>query len=185
MSYGIYKLWYPDNPKAVYIGKSENIEKRYKSHVNLLTKGLNTCGKLQKAYKGTQPYGKIEQLLTYDPTYLAIRENFYIVEYDAVSNGLNINYGTEAVRYEEGNQKENDQVRKAFVMALAKVDETTICLETGVTPKIMESIRQGKAFTWLQAEFPTEYKQAQITKTSKYRKGNYNEVLQARKLWVH
>ncbi len=183
MTVGIYMLWYHPDQTKVYIGRSSNIEQRYKAHCSVLKANKHPNSKLQDAYKGEKPYGKIVEKLEQFHELLVKQEVHHILEFDSVENGFNLNYG-EQVEVITPDTYENNQVRKAFELMVADTDEIEICYQTGLTPKMLQGIRQGKLFNWLVFEYPVEYAIYQKAKQKPY-KGNWNEVLAARAVWGH
>lgn len=186
MSYGIYKLTFKETAK-VYIGRSHDIESRYKQHISVLkSKNVFHYNKaLQLAYdKYGVPKLEILECLQEDETALAQREMFYILKYNSVYNGFNTSYGEIKILEELDKDKyANDMIRKAFKLIVAKATDVEICCQTGVTDKMINAIKQGTNFTWLQVDFPDEYKQLMAIRTTKYSKGNYAEVIKARNNW--
>jgi predicted GIY-YIG superfamily endonuclease len=186
MSYGIYKLSFKQTSK-VYIGRSEDIENRYKQHLSVLkSKNVKHYNKaLQLAYdKYGDPKLDILECLQVNSEALAAREVFYILKYNSVANGFNVSYGETKILEELPKDKyANDMIRIAFKLIIAKTIDSEICCQTGITDKMINAIKQGTNFTWLQVEFPVEYAQLMRSRSTKYSKGNYNEVEYARKNW--
>ena len=186
MSYGIYKLSFKETAK-VYIGRSEDIEGRYKQHISVLkSKNVQHYNKaLQAAYdKYGDPKLEILECMQVNVEALAAREMFYILKFNSVANGFNISYGEIKILEELPKDKyANDMIRKAFKLIIAKVFDSDICCETGITDKMINSIKQGTNYTWLQVEFHADYALLMRRRTTKYSKGNYAEVLEARKNW--
>lgn len=93
MTSGIYLLTFK-NPKRYYIGKSKNIEKRYKEHCKALKEGVHYT-KLQHAFNsmGRVPYIDVLQICHED--FSAALENAYInlyMHFKGSNAVLNTNY---------------------------------------------------------------------------------------------
>lgn len=84
---GIYLLRFPNG--SVYVGQSKDINRRFTSHCNKLTKGTHVNAKMLSAYS---KYGKptLEILLECTPQELDNLEKEAIEIYDSINNGLNI-----------------------------------------------------------------------------------------------
>jgi len=90
---GIYKITNNINGK-VYIGQSVNIKSRWKEHVNALKRGDSGCTLLQYAWnKYNEDNFSFEVLQLCSEDMLDEIERKYILLYDAVNNGYNIESG--------------------------------------------------------------------------------------------
>jgi group I intron endonuclease len=87
---GIYLLVF-EGTDAVYVGQSNNIEKRYKEHNYTLRKGQGSS-KLQAAYN-TYGVPMLEILSICEADALDFKEVFYIKEFNAIDNGFNTALG--------------------------------------------------------------------------------------------
>ena len=91
MSSGIYRIYCKSEDKS-YIGKSINIEERWKIHQNELKKGKHHNKKLQKVFN---KYGKddfeFSILKEVDDYYeITYYESYYAEEFNAFNSGYNI-----------------------------------------------------------------------------------------------
>lgn len=90
---GIYKITNSIN-NQVYVGKSTNIEERFKEHMRMLKNNKHHAYKLQDFYnknykrKGFKINFEILEAVA-NETYLDAREKYYIDLYDSYSNGFN------------------------------------------------------------------------------------------------
>lgn len=86
MTIGIYKLNFNGTTKC-YIGKSNNIEYRYKGHIRSFLRG-EASEKMMGAYT---LYGlpDIEIIIHCSSALLEYNENICIIQYNAVNNGFN------------------------------------------------------------------------------------------------
>jgi hypothetical protein len=90
MTVGIYSIVL--NNCLVYVGKSDNIESRIKSHTNTLDRGVHPNYKMQRAYdefKDSFTYHILEECGDHE---LLTKERIWIEEFDAENTGLNIHY---------------------------------------------------------------------------------------------
>jgi group I intron endonuclease len=158
MTYGIYKIVINGLP---YVGKSANIEHRFLQHINMLKQGTHHSSKLQDAYNQYgNPKLHILQTLFPDPEHLSNREVYWINKLSSIPKGYNtINAKLSSKSYSYEDQK----VIEAFNLILNKASDTDICCKTGITPKMINSIKQGTSHQWLQAEFPKEYQELRAT----------------------
>lgn len=88
---GIYKIENKVNGK-VYIGKSTDIEERWRQHVRMLNKGCHHSTKLQVGVNGDGMDSfdfKVIESVDNDRN-LASREKHYIDYYDSINNGYNM-----------------------------------------------------------------------------------------------
>jgi hypothetical protein len=99
MTTGIYLLYFNSGDETnVYVGQSNNIERRYKNeHISKLLHGTHENGLLQEAYS---KYGKPELLLLEETTNdtLYTREIHWVSVYDSYNTGLNLSSGGEGFR---------------------------------------------------------------------------------------
>lgn len=170
MSYGIYKIVINGLP---YVGKSTNIEQRYLKHKNDFERGVQPP-KLQKAYD-TYKAATMSILETIPPNadLLARKEYFWIKKLNSIDNG----YNTQPVSTPTTNKYTyaEQQILAAFLKLLDKMPDTDICIETGLTPKILDTIRKGTNYSWLAIDFPNEYRQLRaLTKPTGYSKNYKN-----------
>ena len=91
MTRGIYRIYCKSEDKS-YIGKSINIEERWKNHLNELKKGKHINKKLQKVFN---KYGKddfeFSILKEVDDYYeITYYESYYAEKFNAFNNGYNI-----------------------------------------------------------------------------------------------
>ena len=170
MTYGVYKIEINGLP---YVGKSSNIEQRFIKHKNAFEAGTQ-AKKLQQAYDLYKDAKmSILEYVPNDPNLLARKEYFWIKKLNSINNGLNTQPTNSAK--DEPYSYEQHKVLAAFLMLLDKVPDTDICMETGLTPKMLESIRQGTNYSWLAGDFPIEYHQLRtVTKSTGYSKNYKN-----------
>lgn len=157
---GIYALYWPA-PDKVYIGQSDNIDRRTSDHLYLLRSGSHYNKKLQEVYT---KYGPPEILILEECARkdLDSKEIYYIEEFDSVNLGLNISAGGIGGQYGYYSSKclaSRDQIIQAFKLLLDPHNSyEEICSITGVSEGTLESIRYLKRHRWLLEEFPKECK---------------------------
>lgn len=89
---GIYKITNTENGK-MYIGRSENIEARFITHITQLKDGTHSNWKLQNAYnllkdKSRLQFEILEEIK--DSNLLPIAEQYYYDKYNVYENGYNL-----------------------------------------------------------------------------------------------
>jgi group I intron endonuclease len=159
MTCGIYLLRFTGTTN-VYIGQSQNIEYRFKKHIQKMRKG-NTTLKLQQAYNN---YGepaveillecKIEELNTFEEEAIQI--------YDALKCGFNT--ATEADIYQKGDKNgaskySNADISNVLDMLLnASLSYQNIEDITKVKLNTVRHIANEEAHVWLKDTYPDKYK---------------------------
>lgn len=137
-----------------YVGKSSNIEQRYKQH-KVAFEARTQPKKLQQAYDlHKDAVMSILESIIPDKDNLAKREAYWIKKLNSINNGWNeqpTTITTKEYTYEE------QKAIQAFSMLVDKANETDICMATGLTPKMIQAIRLGTNYGWLAIEFPEEY----------------------------
>ena len=89
---GIYKITNTENGK-MYIGRSENIEARFITHITQLEHGTHSNWKLQNAYNLLKDKSKLRfEILEEikDSNLLPIAEQYYYDKYNVYENGYNL-----------------------------------------------------------------------------------------------
>jgi hypothetical protein len=158
MTAGVYKLIFGTE---VYIGRSSNIEQRYKGHISDISL-KKSSKKLINAY---QKYGRpkleiLEEEVSLDRQ--KVLEVEYIENLDTFNNGLNSTLGGEDILYGELNaacKYTNSQIYSVLhelAYSLNKPLED-ISIETGVGINTVKEISAGTKHLWLASEYPEEY----------------------------
>lgn len=91
MKQGIYKITNINNGK-VYIGRSSNIEERWKEHKEALVSGKHHSYKLQECYNSLENKDDLKFEIIEEVKYeneRIVKEQYYIDKYDAYHNGYN------------------------------------------------------------------------------------------------
>lgn len=161
MTIGIYCLHFEGIDK-VYIGKSNNIERRYTDHLRAFTKGKGST-KVQNAYN---KYGSpklnilcecnIEELDTLEVEAIELY-NSYLDGYNSTKGGESGGYGLPGPK--NGNAKySREQIINCFNL-LTNTDMLfkDIYKSTGVDICSLSEIASGKRHIWLSKEYPEEY----------------------------
>lgn len=164
MTSGIYKLVFPNTDK-VYVGRSKNVEIRYKQHLACF-RGNTSSKKLQEAYN---TYGTPNSLLiTEGPEDSLIDlENSLIKELDCVNNGFNSRGNTDGGHSGlwgdlNGRSKyTNEQIADCLflLIQIPKLTYPIISSRTGVPKATIVDIANSTGHTWLEKFFPEEIKE--------------------------
>lgn len=160
MTCGIYILKFNGTDK-VYVGQSENIEYRFKKHLQKLRNNSHN-NKMQEAYaKYGEPYLEIIlDDLTKDQLNDAEFEAFTL--YNAIDNGFNI--AREPNIHENGDKNpasrySNEIIEQVFFQLLDINNRyVDIELNTGVSISTIRHISNSEAHLWLKSKYPIEYK---------------------------
>ena len=91
MKQGIYKITNINNGK-VYIGRSSNIEERWKEHKEALAAGTHHSYKLQECYNSLENKDDLKFEIIEEVKHeneRVVKEQYYIDKYDAYHNGYN------------------------------------------------------------------------------------------------
>jgi predicted GIY-YIG superfamily endonuclease len=107
MPAGIYKIL-NTNTNKIYIGSSNDIERRFKEHLYLLKNNKHHSTKLQRSYNKTKDknvfkFEIIEEVQ--DESKLKEREQYYIDLYDAFNAGYNCCAESDNLKYTYKNEK--------------------------------------------------------------------------------
>ena len=162
MTCGIYKLKFTGTDK-VYIGLSDNIERRLVSHRHsLLTR--QSPKKLQEAFN---TYGMpiLEVLLECNKDELDTYEKEAIDIYDSIDNGFNSRNGGVcgagvAISGENNGRSKysNEQILQAFnLLTTTKLTNQEIAITTGISKEAVSHISAGTGHTWISKYCPIEY----------------------------
>jgi hypothetical protein len=159
---GIYALNF-NSGASVYVGQSQNIERRISRHKNDMQKQNHYNYRIQEAYNlYGLPEGVILEECVYDEKFLNSRENFWIDEFDCCRNGLNLRDKDEsALRGVNSNAARytRDQILKVFELLLnASNSSKYIESITGVPAGNVNCIARSASHLWLKEEFPEKYK---------------------------
>lgn len=111
---GIYKIENTNNGK-VYIGRSKNIEERWKQHKRMLENGTHHSVKLQRAYnmlkdKSVLQFSVVEEVK--DEAMLPAREQYWADYHDAYNNGYGCAENVDNPKYTLKNQKKAKNKRQ-------------------------------------------------------------------------
>ena len=162
MTCGIYKLKFNGTHK-VYIGQSNNIEGRLRSHKNFM-KSSKCSKKLKEAYL---QYGmpSIEVIIECEEHELDSCENEAIIIWNSVAEGFNtLQKAEDTPKYlakgEEhvGSIYSNKQIEEAFLlMVSSKLTLKQVSESTGVEYPTLMAIRSQHNHKWLKEKYHMEY----------------------------
>lgn len=177
MTIGIYKLEFKDG--SFYIGKSVNIESRYKDHKSQLLRNKSGSPKLQRKYNEVQSLPSMSIIEECSIDLLSEREVFWIDTTNATTNGLNVLHGGQDTMVGDkhpGSKYSNSKIH--YVMELLSQESpvlTHIQIQelTGVKSTTVKDIVCGISHTWLKEEYPETY--AKMMDVKAHRK-NINSI---------
>lgn len=160
MTIGIYSLYWEEQD-LIYIGQSQNIEKRFSTHINTMTKNSHHNYKVQDTYikYGRPILSILEACSTLD---LNNKEAYWITEFSALNPmfGLNIaevgenTYGTKAISAKYSKVK----ILRIFSrLCRSTLTNESIATLEGVSSSLVRRISTGKLHVWLEEEYPFIY----------------------------
>jgi len=159
MTSGIYALYW-ETSSMVYIGKSVSIGNRVNAHLRKLINDTHPNYKVTKQYKlfGEPSLIVLEEC---NPSELADREAFWINEFNAVSEGLNIK-DAEGVSYYGTNTATSvyskQTILKVFsLLYKGKMYFKDIANRLRVNISLPTNICYNGQHPWLQEQYPEEY----------------------------
>lgn len=168
MTVGIYSIYW-GTQDLVYIGQSLNIERRFRNHLNSMTKGTHTNYKVQRAY---DLYGKPDFYIIEECTASLCNDNeiYWTEEFNSLSNkyGLNIInagasvYGTLS-RYTKYSRF---TILKAFSLLYnTSLSIKEISIRLSISISTLFSIKNGHTHCWLKEIYLDKYTMMQNRKT--------------------
>jgi predicted GIY-YIG superfamily endonuclease len=160
MTCGIYLLKFAGTHK-VYVGQSQNIEKRYKQHVSNIINGTANY-KLLEAYNvyNTPICEIVAETSIQD---LDAAEDEAIQIWNAVKNGFNIHFSANEAPtytgYGSGNSKYLKEELTQVFKLLVHTDKTFAEIQniTGVPEATIATISSTRSHIWLKDDFPEDY----------------------------
>ena len=167
MTIGIYKLIFDNDD--FYIGRSVNIEDRYKDHISLLSRLKHPSSKVQKAYNS---YGrpKLEILEGCSISNIKDREAYWISKENATILGLNVCEGGDDILVGEKHpmaRYTNLQILEAVRLLAAStpvLSHKEVSERSGITDAVVKDLVSEKTHVWVKEEHPELYQQMLDTK---------------------
>lgn len=159
MAMGIYKLYW-DYDK-VYIGKSEDLHRRFQEHNARILAGTHHSYKVNKEYQihGVLPDIEIlEEVASIEEIYL--KEIEYIKQFNSYNAGLNCTQGGDGRSAPGSNSSKYSkiQILKVFSMLLSRKYTTVeIVKRTKVKDSTIKGIKGGSQHLFLAREYPELY----------------------------
>lgn len=171
---GIYKITKINNGKS-YIGKSNNIERRFKEHQ---TKGTISRIPVDAAIKKYGINAFTYEIIEECPLdKLNEREQYWIKYYNTKNNGYNCNDGGDSATYGENNghskltEQDVIEIRKAYNNHLKQKDVYKK-YENKISFRYFQNLWQGRSWTHIMPEvFTKENKEYYIYQNSKGQNG--------------
>lgn len=183
MTTGIYGFYWDEG--ELYIGKSENIERRFRDHISHMISNSHHSYKVQQKY--TEWAGILPDLFVIEKcsiSELVEREKFYIKKYNSYFKGLNCTIGGDGRSDPGSNNSKYSriQILKVFSMLLSKTRTTDyIRKRTKVNISTIKGIKSCRQHLWLQDLFKDKYAQlsnsGHRTSFSDFNKGLDNKLL--------
>lgn len=159
MHCGIYLLhWEGDD--RVYIGQSQDIYRRYKTHCRDLFKNRHTNFKLTDKYTVSGELPKLEILELTSTDKLLVLEEYYMKEFDSIKNGYNIiDAGICGRGTSSSHSKHSRFTILKVLVCLYKYSmfRKEAALRCKVPESLVKTILSGKAHHWLKTEYPNEF----------------------------
>lgn len=163
MTCGIYVLYYETDDFQYYIGKSTNIEGRYKEHCRKLK---NKEHKNIGLTKGFEKYGSptIDVLEVVDciDTLLFTKEVLWIKEFNSYINGMNETPGGEGTGSGENHPQTlytNNEYINLVKYIVYNKDKSLVQVskDLNMDINVIRGIACGAHHNWLEKELPNEY----------------------------
>jgi group I intron endonuclease len=143
-----------------YIGKSNNLKRRYKDHISNLINGVSNY-KMLEAYKlYGEPSFEIVEYCTLDE--LVEKEIFWIAEFNSITDGLNITSGGDGggsgTEHNRSVYSKEDLIHVLKLLADNKIyTYTEIYNITSVRISTITNIVDSNSHVWLADMFPNDY----------------------------
>lgn len=164
MTCGIYVLYFETDDEQYYVGKSVDIEGRYRKHCSELRRVVHHNKALTSGYsKYGEPSMQILETLPLDDNILYSREVHWIETFDSFRNGMNETPGGEGVGFGENSPRavfSNHQIEEVLHLLVDTPELTFIEVfnRTGVSSYSVQQIARGACHTWLATKYPEKYK---------------------------
>ena len=158
MTCGIYKLTFGST--ISYVGKSENISRRYNSHLLYLSKGLGT----KKFLAAFIQYGTPEISILEECTIseLNAKEKHWIKELNTVIKGLNSTEGGDGASSGELNSNakySNEDIEECFdyIITNPTVSLKEVSNILNISYATVQNIAGGRLYLWIQERRPEDF----------------------------
>ncbi len=168
---GIYCIYFHDIDNKYYIGYSSNLYERTQNHISALKAKRHINKSLQNAYNS---YGEpvIEVLEFCKLEELSLKEIYWIEQFDSFKNGFNQTLGGDGGGFGEGVHNALYTKEKYIEMLKAIINRNNrslkdIAIELNVKLEVLKHISSLSAHSWLEEEYPEEYKKLRSLKGKK------------------
>jgi group I intron endonuclease len=158
---GIYALYW-EVSSMVYIGQSQQINRRFSEHIAMLKAGKHTNYKVTEQYS---LYGLPELIIleTCDVSKLNELEIAWTREFNSIEEGLNI---VEAGNVGYGSNSNASKYSKLQILKVFRalysgsilITYKNISLNLGVNESLVADISRGSSHNWLQHKYPFLYR---------------------------
>lgn len=163
MTCGIYILYYETDDFQYYVGKSIDIEDRYKRHCSALRRGTHKNIRLKEGFsKYGDPSLGVLEVLPYNNSILFSKEITWIAMFDSFHNGMNETLGGEGTGFGENNPVSlytNQQIIDLVKYILANPHKTLrdVSSDLDISYFVIKGVVRGTNHTWLEEKMPEEY----------------------------
>ena len=165
---GIYALWF-EEPEMIYVGQSQDINRRFTEHLYKLRKDKHTNYKVQNCYL---KYGEPE-LVILETCVIEVLNDLEIIwttEFNSIKKGLNIIEAGEVGYGVNSNASKYSKLQILLTfrsLYLTKLTNKEIALNLGVKPNLVSDIKNKKSHLWLKVIYPNLYNKV-LNRTSDY-----------------
>ncbi len=160
MTIGIYSIYW-EKPDLIYIGQSEDIERRFKEHIRKMRTQTHFNYKVQNAYNvyGIPEFSILETSNIED---LDTLEVYWVNEFDSIHKGLNINepgtQGGSGVNHPSAKYSRFKYLRIFARLYKGILSIQEISYIEKVPYSIVAHICKGDSHKWLEEEYSEKYK---------------------------
>lgn len=161
MTCGIYCLYFECDDGQYYIGKSLDVQKRYKRHYSKLITSTHGNYNLQKGFNifGAPTIQLLEEVL---PEELTTKEILWIDIFDSFKNGMNETMGGDGAGYGEQHlnaiHTEQDYEDILHFLAYTNLTFREIAVELDVSYHVVGNIGSNLSHAYLESIYPEEYR---------------------------
>lgn len=156
---GIYALWF-EEPSMIYIGQSQDIDRRYNEHLKKLKSAKHTNYKVQNCY---DLYGEPELVVLEECSIDKLNELeiVYQKKYNSLVDGLDL---IEAGQVGWGVNSSSSKYSKMQILRVfsllyrTDLQQAVIARKVDVSYFLVVDIKAGKNHVWLREQYPEQYK---------------------------
>lgn len=168
-------IYYLEFKGVYYIGRSNNLTRRYKDHLSSLSKGVGNF-KMLEAYEkyGIPNFGVLEYCTIEE---LGAKEIAWIKEFNSIDDGLNITSGGDGGGSGTTHNRaihSKEDITKVFELLVKEeaLTYTEISKITGVSVSTITNICDSSSHIWLMEAYPDTYGKLSSITLRELRKNN-------------